>query len=395
LNVAASSSARRVFAGAFTATLITFLGVGAVVPALPRYVTGPLGGGEIAVGIVMGSFAFTAVVLRPVGGRLSDRRGRRTVAVAGTMLTAIAGCLYLLPLDIPGLILARLVLGVGEGWLYTAAAAWVVDVTPEERRGETIGIFGMSIWLGLSLGPPIGEALRAIGGFDLVWVFAAVAPAIGAVIASRTPEDKLARPRPADGDREDVLLPRGALLPGLALGCAVIGFAAMQGFVILMLEDRDVAHGATVFTAFAVAVAVTRFVLSWLPDRIGAERTAAIAAVGHATGLSILAFAHSLPVALAAAVIQGVGYSLLFPALALLAVQRVGEQSRGAALGFFTAFFDAGMGLGAPLAGAMAVVLGYSGMFLIAAVLSLAGGLLTLTGVGAKVVPQTGSATGA
>jgi len=395
LNVApASPSARRVFAGAFTATLITFLGVGAVVPALPRYVTGPLGAGEIAVGIVMGSFAFTAVVLRPVGGRLSDRRGRRTVAVTGATLTAIAGCLYLLPLDISGLILARLVLGVGEGWLYTAAAAWVVDVTPEERRGETIGIFGMSIWLGLSLGPPVGEALRAIGGYDLVWAFAAVAPAIGAVIAYRTPEDKLALPR-ADSTEHQDLLPRGALLPGLALGCAVIGFAAMQGFVILMLEDRNVAHGATVFTAFAVAVAVTRFVLSWLPDRIGAERTAAIAAVGHATGLSILALAHSLPVALGAAVVQGVGYSLLFPALALLAVQRVGEQSRGAALGFFTAFFDAGMGLGAPLAGAMAVVLGYSGMFLIAAMLSLAGGLLTLTGVGAKVVPQTGSATGA
>ena len=284
-------------------------------------------------------------------------------------------------------------LGVGEGWLYTAAAAWVVDVTPEERRGETIGIFGMAIWLGLSLGPPIGEALRAIGGFDLVWAFAAVAPAVGAVVAARTPEDRHVASTPS----ESVLLPRGALLPGLALGCAVIGFAAMQGFVILMLDDRGVAHGATVFTAFAVAVAVTRFLLSWLPDRIGAVRTAAIAAAGHASGLAILAVAHSLPVALVAAVVQGVGYSLLFPALALLAVQRVGEHSRGAALGFFTAFFDAGMGLGAPLAGAMAVLLGYGGMFLIAAAFSLAGGVLMVRGAAsAKVVAaQTGSATGA
>jgi MFS family permease len=357
-------------------------------------VTGPLEGGEIAVGIVLGSFAFTAVFLRPVGGRLSDRRGRRTVAVTGATLTAIAGCLYLLPLDIPGLILARLVLGVGEGWLYTAAAAWVVDVTPEERRGETIGLFGMSIWLGLSLGPPIGEALRAIGGFDLVWAFAAVAPAIGAVIAARTPEDPKAQTTPADGAPQQ-LLPRGALLPGLALGCAVIGFAAMQGFVILMLEDRDIGHGATVFTAFAVAVAITRLLLSWIPDRIGPERTAALAAAGHASGLAILAVAHSLPVALAAAVVQGIGYSLLFPALALLAVQRVGEQSRGAALGFFTAFFDAGMGLGAPFAGAMAVLFGYGGMFWIAALLSLAGAALVLSGAGTKLVPQTGSATGA
>jgi MFS family permease len=126
--------------------------------------------------------------------------------------------------------------------------------------------------------------------------------------------------------------------------------------------------------------------LSWLPDRLGPERTAALAAAGHASGLAILALAHSLPVALAAAVVQGVGYSLLFPALALLAVQRVGEQSRGAALGFFTAFFDAGMGLGAPFAGAMAVVLGYGGMFVIAALLSLAGAALTLSGTGTRLV---------
>jgi MFS family permease len=182
-----------------------------------------------------------------------------------------------------------------------------------------------------------------------------------------------------------VLLPRGALLPGLALGCAVIGFAAMQGFVILMLEERDIGQGASVFTAFAVAVAMTRLALSWLPDRIGPERTAAIAAAGHASGLAVLAVAHSLPVALAGAVVQGVGYSLLFPALALLAVQRVGEDSRGAALGFFTAFFDAGMGLGAPFAGAVAVLVGYGGMFWTAAVLSLAGGLLTLRGAGMRL----------
>ena len=172
----------------------------------------------------------------------------------------------------------------------------------------------------------------------------------------------------------------------------MIGFAAMQGFVILMLEERDVAHGAAVFTAFAVAVAVTRFLLSWLPDRIGAERTAAIAAAGHASGLAILAVAYSLPVALVAAVVQGVGYSLLFPALALLAVQRVGEQSRGAALGFFTAFFDAGMGLGAPFAGAMAVLIGYGGMFWIAAAFSLAGGALTLTGAGTRLAASRGAA---
>lgn len=369
-------SARRLFAAVFSATLLVFLSIGAVVPALPRYVTGPLGKGDVAVGIVMGAFAFTSVFLRPVGGRMADQRGRRLVFIAGCGLMAVAGLVYLLPWGLAGLILARLILGVGEGWLYTAAASWVVDSTPEERRGSVIGLFGMSIWLGLSLGPAIGEGLRGLGGYDAVWIFAAAAPAIAGLLALRIPEQR----RTVHAGEDATFLPRGALLPGVALWCSVLGFAAMQGFVILMLEDRDIGHGAAVFTVFAVAVALARLTLSWLPDTIGAERSAAIAAAGHASGLAILAVAQSLPIALAGALIMGTGYSVLFPSLALIAVQRTGEERRGAALGFFTAFFDAGMGIGAPLAGAAASGLGYTGMFWGAALLSLAGAAVTLRG---------------
>jgi predicted MFS family arabinose efflux permease len=60
---------------------------------------------------------------------------------------------------------------------------------------------------------------------------------------------------------------------------------------------------------------------------------------------------------------MGVGFSLMFPSLAVLAVDRVHEAQRGAALGAFTAFFDAGMGLGAPFAGAVAAVGGYPAAF--------------------------------
>lgn len=368
---------RLTFAAVFSVVLLVFLSVGAVVPALPLYVTGPLDAGNFAVGVVMGAFAFTSVFLRPVGGRLSDQHGRKTIVVAGAVLSAIAGAVYLVPLDLPGLIAARLILGIGEGWIYTAAVAWVVDVTPESRRGGVIGLFGMSIWLGLSIGPAIGEALRNLGGFDAVWVFAAVAPGIAALVALRIPEER--RSAPVAQER-GTYLPRGALLPGVALWCAVLGFAAMQGFVILMLESRDIAHGATVFTAFAVAVVLARLGLAWLPDRIGAERAAALAAVGHATGLAILAASQSLPIALLGSVVTGLGYSVLFPSLALIAVKRTGEERRGAALGFFTAFFDAGMGIGLPLAGVAATALGYGGMLWVAAGLSLASAAVTLQG---------------
>src|SRR6202022_4795962 len=101
---AAARPAAVAFAGVFAACLLTFLGLGCVLPVLPLYVKGPIGSTDLAVGLVTGAFAFTAVVCRPLGGRLADARGRRRVVIAGALLSALAGLLYMVPLGVPGLV---------------------------------------------------------------------------------------------------------------------------------------------------------------------------------------------------------------------------------------------------------------------------------------------------
>src|SRR3954471_4257481 len=90
-RVRAGDPALAAAAGVFASTLCAFLAVGAVLPVLPRYVHGPVGAGDVAVGIVVGSFAFAAVVCRPWAGRLADTHGRRPVVVAGLAAMAAAG----------------------------------------------------------------------------------------------------------------------------------------------------------------------------------------------------------------------------------------------------------------------------------------------------------------
>jgi len=77
-------------------------------------------------------------------------------------------------------------------------------------------------------------------------------------------------------------------------------------------------------------------------------------------------------VALAGALAMGVAFALLYPSLSLIVVGSVSDRRRGAALGTFTAFFDAGVGLGAPLAGLASALAGYEGAFLFAAAIALA-----------------------
>lgn len=346
-----------------------------MLPVLPRYVKGPLDAGNVAVGVVIGAYAITGLIGRPFAGRLADVRGRRPAVILGSLLASIAGLLYLVPAGLPGLIVARLVLGAGEGMVFTAGSAWIVDLAPPERRGRVIGLYGLAVWGGLSLGPPIGALLLQISSYQLVWGFAAAAPLVGALVALRLPD--AFRP-PASAAQGPLLAPE-SVRPGLALALASVGYAAVAGFVVLHLDARGVGHGATVFAAFAAMVVITRLVGGDLPDRIGPARCALAAAMTESAGLATIAFAHNLALALVGALAMGAAFSLLYPSLSLIVVGRVPEARRGAALGTFTAFFDAGVGFGAPLAGAAAALTGYEGAFLLAAAFSL--GAATLIGL--------------
>lgn len=370
------ASARGAFLGIFAVTGLGLLSIGATLPVLPRYVSGPLGGGEVEVGIVTGAFAITGLACRPLAGHLADRRGRRRVVIWGALATAASGLLLFVPAGVPGLIVSRLFLGAGEGAVYTAGSAWIVDLAPPDRRGRIIGLYGLAIWGGLALGPPIGELILQATDYELVWAFATAAPLVGALVATRIPERFVPR---AGLEHERRLLAHEALRPGLGLALAIVGYATMAAFVVLHLEQREIGHGAAVFAAFAATVVATRILLGWLPDRFGPVRCAIGAGCVEAAGLLTIAGAETIAVAALGAVAMGAGFSLLFPSFALVVVNRVPIERRGVAMGTLTAFFDLGMGIGGPLAGAAAALGGYSAAFALAAACALSTLLVALS----------------
>jgi MFS family permease len=364
------------FAGLFAATFLSLVAVGSLLPVLPRYVRGPLDDGNLAVGVVIGAYAVSGLLLRPVAGRLADRWGRKPTLIAGTLLLALSGTLNLASLGLAGLIVARLVLGAGEGSLYTAGSAWIVDIAPLARRGRVLGLYGLAVWGGLSIGPLAGELLLDAGGYTAVWVFAAALPLLGGLVATRV-QDPF---RPHTHAEPHPLIAPEAVGPGTAISLASAGYAALAAFVVLHLEARGIGDGAVVFAAFAAMLVLARLIAGDLPDRLGPARVAIVTVLVEAAGLLAIAFAHSLAVALLGAMAMGAAFSLLNPSLMLIAVGGVSESARGAAMGTYTAFFDAGVGIGAPIAGLAAALSGYEGAFVLAAAISVASaGLIAAT----------------
>jgi MFS family permease len=100
------------FAVVTAATFAYFCALGALLPTLPRYVEGVLGGGGAEVGLAVGAFAVAAAVVRPWAGRLGDVRGRRVLLAGGSLLVAASVAAYALVDSLVPLVALRLVSGL-------------------------------------------------------------------------------------------------------------------------------------------------------------------------------------------------------------------------------------------------------------------------------------------
>ena len=339
--------------------LVFFLGIGATLPALPAAVR-EAGGGGSALGLALGVFPFAALAGRLVAGRATDRGGRVVTLRAGLLVAVLAGVLFTLPLPVAGLVAARALHGLADALVYTAASAWVLDRTPDDRRPQALSLLGAGIWGGYALGPLVGAALdlRAVG---LVVVATCL---LALLLTARLPDAR------ADGERLRglrALLPRGVALPGTALGLGNLGYAAIVGFLVLHLDERG-GRGAVALTAFSVAVLLGRLVVVPLAARAGILRTLPYGLTAMAAGLLVIAATGSTVVAAAAAAVVGIGYCLPFPALATLVAGRVAPAQRGAAIGALTAFYDVFVGVGSVVGGLVAERTGTSAVFVLAAV---------------------------
>jgi MFS family permease len=361
------------------ATFVYFVGVGALLPVLPLYVKGPLGGGSVAVGLAIGSFSVSALLLRPVAGRLGDRRGRRVLIVGGAVVVAVAVAGYNLATSLTMLIGFRLLTGVGEAFFFTGVATAVNDLAPDERRGEAVSFFSLALWGGIAVGPVLGETILGRSSFHIVWWLAAGTGLVAAGLALRIPDTRAKEAGDVSGaGGPSTLYHPAAMLPGLVASSAVWGFSAFASFVPLYAIQLGMKGSEFVFAAYSAVILGIRSFGRRLPDRLGSRVTSRIALACSIAGLGTMAAWPSVAGLFAGTVIFAVGQGLLFPGLMTLAIGMAPRSEMGAVVGTFTAFFDLAYGLGAVSLGGVAAALGYRGAFATGSVVAGAGLALLL-----------------
>ena len=345
------------------------------------------------VGLIMGIHSVTAILVRPLFGRLLDKRGGRRVAILGLLLM-IAGMpgFYLIHSAGVLAILLRALNGIGWGISTTALLAICSDLSPVDRMAHSLGTIGIAGIIASAIGPMLAEEVLHRHSFHAVFSVSLIALAASLIFVFAIKAVPLNQAPPKVAQTGHVAGYPTLIL--LVIAAMPIVHGAVRGtvlnFIALFGADLGFSRVGPFFLAFSTAAVLTRLGIGDISDRYGRKRVIIPSALLISINLLWIAGIHSYWAFVLSGFLAGLGQGLIFPALSTYVIDFLGRENKGLALGLYLSLFDLGMGLGSPLFGWISDAAGYRTMYVVAGCLSVA--LTILFSIKAPVFPMQGHA---
>ena len=346
-------------------TVLGFASYCLTLASLPAYAVGG-GAAESTAGVVTAVFLGVTIAVQLTVPALTNRFGLGPVLAAGLVAIGAPSPLYVLDDGVGWISALSAVRGAGFAVLTVLGATLAAQVAPPERRGESIGLYGLAIAVPNLIAVPAGVALVLDGHVAwLAWLGAS--PLLGVLLVPRLVRSlgpqEVAGPV---GTRRAALL--AALAPSAVLFVVTLAGGGLVTF--LPIERPDGALATTALLLFGLTGALTRWRAGLLADRFGSGRRLTIVslAVG-AVGMLLTALgltAGGLWILLGAAVF-GAGYGATQNLTLLAAFARAGAGGTTSASAVWNVAFDAGTAVGALVLGLMAAGIGLDWTFVVVA----------------------------
>lgn len=187
---------------------IAMLGIGLVIPILPKLLEDFNAGGTAA-GYLIAASGLTQFLFSPLAGEWSDKYGRKRMIVLGLLLFTLSQFLFAIANVMWMLYISRFLGGIGAAMMVPAMMAYVADSTTEDTRGKGLGMLGAAMSLGFVIGPGIGGFLADFGlraPFYISALIAAIATILSFVMLKETlSEERLQAARQSQKKRESIV----------------------------------------------------------------------------------------------------------------------------------------------------------------------------------------------
>jgi predicted MFS family arabinose efflux permease len=363
-------------------TVLGFASYCLTLASLPVYAVGG-GAAESTAGVVTAVFLVVTIVGQMGVPALTARFGVGAVLAAGLAAMGVPAPFYVLHDSVAWISAFSAVRGAGFAVLTVLGATLAAQVAPPERRGESIGLYGLAIAVPNLVAIPAGAALVLDGHVGwLSWL--AAAPVFG-VLFVPTLMRAIGPQPPAGPAGTGWAAARAALAPSIVLFVVTLAGGGLVTF--LPIERPDGVFATVALLLFGVTGALTRWRAGLLADRLGGRRllplAVGLAAVGLATCAVGLAAGDGW--VLAGAAVFGAGFGAAQNLTLLAAFARAGAQGTTAASAMWNAAFDAGTATGALALGVLSAGIGLSESYVVAAALLAAAVPLAASAAGRRI----------
>lgn len=361
-------------------------------PVISPFAT-QLGSPAFIVGLSVGIYSFANIFGNIISGILTDRRGPFYILLVGLFSSAISLFSYGLISGSASLIGIRFIHGLAEGLIIPAAFTFLANGSERSKRGRNAAISGAFVGLAAIFGPAYSGivsvktsvvTIMAINGVFMILL------TIGAIIFLRT----FSYVRKIKTEAQKTVKPYSFFRhPGIIrafLGAFFLMFS--QGVLALVLPLKveylqyDAKTTGMLLSVFGF-IAVLIFVLpvNRIFDVTKPMVTLALGLFLMSGSMLFLSQVDELPLMMAAMVVYGIGFALLFPSINSLLIDSTETETRGKAYGFFYAFFSLGVVVGSAAIGVLD--LGFQHAFMVASSILFIAGIFTLYGLKRDIRP--------
>jgi len=349
-----------IFSTLFFSMLATVTGVGIVVPLLPVYAH-TLGANGLYIGLIFGAFSLSRAFFLPYFGRLSDKKGRKPLIVVGLFAYTIISLAFMLSKDVNSLIFTRFLQGVASAMLMLVIQAYIGDITPEGKEGFSMGLFNMSMFFGLSLGPVMGgiinDRLSLNAAFFCMGFLAFIGFLLGLFLLPPTKSERVANFGKAPTKWKILLRDRDIAGLFLFRFAYTLCIGVIWGFLPVLADSEFSLSSSSIGILVMLGVFVSGLIhlpMGYLADRI--NKNLMIAAGGFIVVFSMFYFewSNTSQGLFYASTLFGVGGGISMPALMALAVLKGNKaHAMGSVMALLTLAHSVGMFTGSVLAGMM------------------------------------------
>jgi len=331
---------------------LRFFGLFIVLPVLSVYALQFDDANELLIGIAIGGYAATQMLLQVPFGMLSDKIGRKITLTIGLVIFIIGSLVCAFSDDIYMLIFGRLLQGAGA--IGAVAVAMISDMIKEEIRAKAMAIMGGSIAMTFALSMVLGPLISGFWGIDKLFLITAVCAAIAIIVLLTKVEDPPKITHEYKSSKKDILkllkdknLMKMNITNMLQKGMMTLAFLTIP---IMMVREFDypktelwqVYMPAMIFGIFAMGFSAVMGEKKKKPKLV-----LIIGILMFGLSFAIMGFTNSATIFIVGVIVFFVGFNVHEPLLQSLASKYAKIHQKGAALGIFNSFGHFGTFTGA------------------------------------------------